>query len=54
MLKETRAQQVEDVIHAGLKNIYISQTDCSFDQFSVITLEGLMLLERGGRILKKP
>jgi len=46
MLKETRAKQVEAMIHAGLKNIYISQTDYSFDQFAVVTLEGLMLLER--------
>ncbi len=46
MLKETRAKQVENMIHAGLKNIYISQTDYSFDQFAVVTLEGLMLLER--------
>jgi putative transposase len=46
MLKETRAKQVEKMIHAGLKNIYISQIDCSFDQFAVVTLEGLMLLER--------
>ena len=52
MLKETRAKQVEAMIHAGLKNIYISQKDYSFDQFAVVTLEGLMLLERG-RILKK-
>ena len=46
MLKETRAKQVEEMIHAGLKNIYISQTEYSFDQFAVVTLEGLMLLER--------
>jgi hypothetical protein len=45
MLKETRAKQVEEIIHGGLKNIYISQTDYSFDQFAVVTVEGLMLLE---------
>ena len=46
MLQKTRKEQVERMIHAGLNNIYVSQDQFSFDEFAVITLEGLMLLER--------
>lgn len=46
MLKTTRVQQVEKMIHAGLNNLYLSQSELSFDQFATLTLEGLMLLER--------
>lgn len=46
MLKETRTKQVEKMIHAGLSNLYLSQTELNFDNFAVTTLEGLMLLER--------
>lgn len=33
-------------MHAGLKNLYVTQNQFSFDEFAVITLECLMLLER--------
>lgn len=46
MLKSTREKQVENLIHAGLNNLYKSQTEFSFDKFAITTLEGLMLLER--------
>jgi transposase-like protein len=46
MLKETRQSQVEKMIHAGLTNLYNGQTEFNFDKFAVVTLEGLMLLER--------
>lgn len=46
MLKETREKQVEKLLHAGLNNLYASQSEFSFDEFAVVTLEGLMLLER--------
>lgn len=46
MLKTTRIQQVEKMIHAGLTNLYLSQSELSFDEFATLTLEGLMLLER--------
>jgi transposase-like protein len=34
------------MIHAGLTNLYNGQTEFNFDKFAVVTLEGLMLLER--------
>jgi len=34
------------MIYGGLNNLYRSQNQFSFDEFAVITLEGLMLLER--------
>jgi len=46
MKKETRQAQVEKMLQAALANLFYSQTDLSFDQFSVTTLEGLMVLER--------
>ncbi len=46
MLKQNREKQVEKMIHAGLTNLYRSQNELSFDEFAVVTLEGLMLLER--------
>lgn len=46
MLEKTRKEQVERMIHGGLNNIYASQEQFSFDEFAIITLEGLMLLER--------
>jgi putative transposase len=46
MKKQTRQTQVESMMHAALINLFHSQTELSFDQFSVITLEGLMLLDR--------
>ena len=46
MKKEVRKQQVEKMIFAGLENLFRSQDNFDFDQFAVITLEALMLLER--------
>jgi transposase-like protein len=46
MLKTTREKQVEKMIHAGLTNLYKSQSELDFDEFAIVTLEGLMLLER--------
>lgn len=46
MKKETRQASVEKMMHASLTNLFHSQTDLSFDQFSLTTLECLMLLER--------
>jgi putative transposase len=46
MKKETRQASVEKMMHASLANLFHSQTDLSFDQFALTTLEGLMLLER--------
>lgn len=46
MLKETRQKQVEKMIHGGLENLFRSQDTLNFDQFSITTLESLMLLER--------
>lgn len=46
MLKSTREQQVEEMLHVGLKNLYSTQSEFSFDKFAIITIEGLMLLER--------
>lgn len=46
MLRQTRQGQVERMLHAGLNNLYRTQSEFSFDEFAVITLEGLMLLER--------
>jgi putative transposase len=46
MKKETRQASVEKMMHASLTNLFHSQSELSFDQFSLTTLEGLMLLER--------
>jgi transposase-like protein len=46
MKKETRQSSVEKMMHAGLTNLFQSQTELILDQFAVITLEGLMLLDR--------
>jgi putative transposase len=46
MKKETRQASVEKMMHASLANLFHSQSELSFDQFSLTTLEGLMLLER--------
>ncbi len=46
MLKETREQQVAKMLQAGISNLFKSQTEFSFDKFAIVTLEGLMLLER--------
>ncbi len=46
MKKETRQASVEKMMHASLTNLFHSQSELSFDQFALTTLEGLMLLER--------
>ena len=46
MLKETRKKQIEKMIFAGLNNLFQSQEVLDLDQFSIVTLESLMLLER--------
>jgi hypothetical protein len=46
MKKETRQASVEMMMNASLTNLFHSQSELSFDQFSLTTLEGLMLLER--------
>ena len=46
MKKDTRINQVKNIIFAGLKNLYNSQEDLNFDKFSLTVLESLMLLER--------
>jgi putative transposase len=46
MKKETRQASVDKMIHASLANLFHSQSELSFDQFALTTLEGLMLLER--------
>lgn len=46
MLQKTREDQVKRMMHGGLKNLYSIQSEFSFDEFAIITLEGLMLLER--------
>ena len=46
MKKETRFKQVQNLIFAGLKNLYKSQDELNFDKFTLTVLESLMLLER--------
>ena len=46
MKKETREKQVQNLIFAGLKNLFNSQDQLNFDKFSLTVLESLMLLER--------
>ena len=46
MKKETRFKQVQNLIFAGLKNLFNSQDELNFDKFSLTVLESLMLLER--------
>ncbi len=46
MKKETRFNQVKNLIFAGLKNLYNSQDELDFDNFTLTVLESLMLLER--------
>jgi hypothetical protein len=38
MKKQTRQTQVESMMHAALTNLFHSQTELSFDQFSVIPI----------------
>ena len=44
--KATRQASVEKMMHACLTNLFYNQSELSFDQFALTTLEGLMLLER--------
>lgn len=46
MKKEVRVKKVEKLIHEGIGNLFRAQDDLSFDQFAIVTLESLMLLER--------
>jgi transposase-like protein len=46
MKKDNRKKQVEQMIFAGIENIFRTQDTLSFDEFAIVTLEGLMLLER--------
>lgn len=46
MKKDTRYKQVQNLIFAGLKNLYQSQDDLNFDKFTLTVLESLMLIER--------
>jgi putative transposase len=46
MKKETRFKQVQNLIFAGLKNLFNSQDELDFDKFTLTVLESLMLLER--------
>lgn len=46
MKKETRFKQVQNLIFAGLKNLFNSQDELDFDKFTLTVLEALMLLER--------
>ena len=46
MKKETRIKKIEKIIYAGLKNLFQSIDKIKLDEFVVIVLECLMLLER--------
>jgi len=46
MKKETRIKKIEKIIYAGLKNLFQSIDEIKLDEFVVIVLECLMLLER--------
>ena len=46
MKKDNRKKQVEQMIFAGIENIFKTQDTLSFDEFAIVALEGLMLLER--------
>ena len=46
MKKENRIQQVTKMVHTALGNLFQNQSEVNLDQFSVIVLEALMLLER--------
>lgn len=46
MTQTTRKQQVENMIFAGLQNLFKSQEVFNLEQFSILTLEAIMLLER--------
>lgn len=46
MKKDTRCKQVENMIFGGLKNLFNSQNELTFDKFTITVLEALMLLER--------
>lgn len=42
----TRKKQVENMIFAGLQNLFKSQEIFSLEEFSILTLEAIMLMER--------
>ena len=46
MKKDTRKKQVQNMIFAGLKNLFNAQHELRFDKFALTVLEALMLLER--------
>jgi len=46
MKKENRIQQVTKMVHTALGNLFQNQSEVNLDQFAVIVLEALMLLER--------
>ncbi len=47
MTKENRIKQVTKMIHTSLGNLFQNQSEIDLDNFAVIILESLMLLERG-------
>ncbi len=47
MTKENRIKQVTKMIHTPLGNLFQNQSEIDLDNFAVIVLEALMLLERG-------
>jgi len=44
MKEANRRKQVEKMISAGLNNLFISQNELDFDNFSITVIEALMLL----------
>ncbi len=46
MQKETRYKQIEKMIHTALTNLFQAQNELNLNQFTVVILEALMLLER--------
>ena len=46
MKKKTRENQVTKMITAGLNSLFKSQDTLSLDEFTMVVLEALMLLER--------
>ncbi len=46
MKKKTREDQVTKMIDAGLNNLFKSQDTLNLDEFTIVVLEALMLLER--------
>ena len=46
MRKETRKLQTEKMIYTAMDNLFKNQNELNFDEFTLVTLEALMLLAR--------